>query len=109
MPWKKTSPMKQREEFVLKALQPQVNFSELCREYGVSRKTGYKWVKRFRERGLRGLEELAHGPAPGRRPLRCSADAVVELLNLELIQFCGHFSAFAERRVHAQESSPVPP
>ena len=86
MPWKKTYPMKQREEFVLKALQPQVNFSELCRQFGISRKTGYKWVNRFRERGLRGLEELAHGPAPGRRPLRCSADAVVEILNLRRSQ-----------------------
>ena len=36
--------MKVRHEFVLKALEPDANISALCREYGVSRKTGYKWL-----------------------------------------------------------------
>ena len=80
MPWKRSCSMQHREEFVLKALQPGVNFSDLCREYEISRKTGYKWVKRFKERGLRGLEELARGPAPGRQPLACTADQVIEIL-----------------------------
>jgi len=72
--------MNQRQEFVLKALQPQVNFSDLCRQYGITRNTGYKWVKRFNERGLRGLEELTRGPAPGRRPLKCTGDMAIEIL-----------------------------
>lgn len=43
--------MKIREEFVLRALEPNVNMTELCLEYGISRKTGYKWRERFGQRG----------------------------------------------------------
>jgi hypothetical protein len=34
------------------------NFRELCREYGISAKTGYKWRARFVEPGLAGLNDL---------------------------------------------------
>ena len=82
MAWKRPSVMEQKEEFVLRALQPRVNFSDLCREYGISRKTGYKWLKRFREKGLRGLEELKRGPRPGGGPLRCTGELALEIVNL---------------------------
>jgi putative transposase len=36
--------------------------AELCREFGVSRTTGHKWIKRFRERGYEGLEEESRRP-----------------------------------------------
>jgi transposase InsO family protein len=45
-----------------RALDPVV---EVCRRYGVSRKTGYKWIDRFKEHGVAGLSERS------RRPLRC--------------------------------------
>lgn len=72
--------MEQRERFVLKALAPDVNMSALCREFGISRRVGYKWVQRFKERGVRGLEEMAR--RPNRSPLQCSADAVAEIVSL---------------------------
>ena len=53
--------MDQRLEFALKALQSP-NFRELCREYGISAKTGYKWRDRFMENGLAGLHELSRRP-----------------------------------------------
>ena len=48
MPWEQKTVIEQRQEFVLLALQGG-NFSALCREWGISTKTGYKWVRRFRE------------------------------------------------------------
>ena len=45
MPWESRTVRAQREEFVLAARQGG-NFSALCREFGISRKTGYKWVRR---------------------------------------------------------------
>ncbi len=48
MPWEQKTVIEQREEFVLLAMQGG-NFSALCREWGISTKTGYKWVRRFRE------------------------------------------------------------
>jgi putative transposase len=61
MPWKQVEPMNQRTEFVLKAIKTD-NFLELCREYGISSKTGYKWKERFLEQGLSGLKELSRRP-----------------------------------------------
>lgn len=47
MGWKKVTIMSQRIEFVALALQQDTNFSELCRRFGISRKTGYKFLNRF--------------------------------------------------------------
>lgn len=65
--------LKLRHEFVLKALEPRANISELAREHGISRKTAYKWLERFRERGVMGLEDLSRRPHSS--PLRASASA----------------------------------
>ena len=45
MSWEQRTVKQQREEFVLSARNCK-NFSRLCREFGISRKTGYKWLKR---------------------------------------------------------------
>ena len=44
-----------REDFVRRALAKEKPIAQLCREYGISRKTGHKWINRFRERGAVGL------------------------------------------------------
>lgn len=66
MPWKEMDTMNQRVEFVLRALRTE-NFRELCREYGISAKTGYKWKERFLEYGLAGMAEESRRPngSPG--------------------------------------------
>jgi putative transposase len=70
MPWKESTPMSERAEFVAKALQEDVNMSALCQEYGISRKTGYKWLRRYQEQGRAGLEDRSRRPHehPGRIP-----------------------------------------
>ncbi len=50
MAWKEVSSMSQREEFVVLASVEGANVSELCRRFGVSRKTGYKWLSRYAPR-----------------------------------------------------------
>ncbi len=47
MPWKEETVENQRRTFVTLAAQAGCNFSALCREYDISRKTGYKWVERY--------------------------------------------------------------
>jgi len=54
--------MSQRLEFVVLATQSGLAFSELCRRYGVSRKTGYKWVERYRAGGAEGLQDRSRRP-----------------------------------------------
>jgi transposase-like protein len=43
--------MSQKLEFIEKAGTPGANISALCREYGISRQTGHKWLRRYRKRG----------------------------------------------------------
>jgi transposase InsO family protein len=61
MPWKRSEPMEQRIEFVLRALRTE-NFRALCQEYGISAKTGYKWQERFMRLGVGGMEEESRRP-----------------------------------------------
>jgi putative transposase len=61
MPWKETDAMNERSEFVLRAIATD-NFRELCHEYGISPKTGYKWKERFLEEGLAGMAEQSRRP-----------------------------------------------
>ncbi len=46
MPWKENTTMSLRSEFLAFARSPGANLSELCRRYEISRKTGYKWLRR---------------------------------------------------------------
>ena len=47
MPWEESSPMDQKTQFVSEYLRDTISFTELCDRYGISRKTGYKWIDRY--------------------------------------------------------------
>lgn len=49
MPWECKTVNEKRMEFVVKAVAKEDSLSALCREYGISRPTGYKWLKRYSE------------------------------------------------------------
>jgi len=76
VPWKAETVMSLREEFVRQALGDESNMSALCREYGISRKTGYKWLHRYRAEGAAGLAERS------RRPRHSPARTAVEVETL---------------------------
>jgi transposase InsO family protein len=62
MPWKETTTMSQRTAFIEQAKAEGANISALCRTFGISRKTAYKWLKRERESGAAGLEDQSRRP-----------------------------------------------
>jgi putative transposase len=62
MPWKEHRQMSSKVEFIKLAMRPGANISELCRDHGISRQTAYKWLKRYRASGYRGLEEVSRRP-----------------------------------------------
>src|SRR5690606_7032207 len=68
MPWSPVTVNDQKTEFVALAGQANANMSELCRRFGISRKTGYKWLGRHEQHGPAGLEPLSRRPrhTPGR-------------------------------------------
>ena len=80
MPWKESDAMSERIHFVVAALSGNGTFSDLCRQYGISRKTGYKWLRRYREVGsLAALSEQSR--RPHRSPRRTAPeieDRIVE-------------------------------
>lgn len=72
--------MNQRKEFVLKALHTR-NFRQLCEEYGISTKTGYKWRERFYQYGYEGMSEFSRRPLGHAKEL---AEAVIcEIIRLK--------------------------
>src|SRR5215469_2066068 len=62
MPWRATCQMDERIQFIARVLAGEDEMTVLCREYGVSRKTGYKWLGRYISEGAAGLAERSHAP-----------------------------------------------
>jgi transposase InsO family protein len=73
--------MDSRVEFVMRALQEATPFAELCAEYGISRKTGYKWKERFLQSGFSGLEDLSRRPSHS--PQQVPEDVLCELIRIK--------------------------
>lgn len=61
MPWKECNHMDERLRFVARLLEGE-KMAVICREFGISRKTGYKIFNRYKEYGLLGLEDRARSP-----------------------------------------------
>ena len=84
MPWKTVTPMEEIIRFVMLAQSARFTVTELCEQFCISRKTGYKYLDRYAADGLKGLGQRSHRPL--RFPQR--TDVAVEALIL------------AERRLH---------
>src|SRR3954465_3973014 len=57
MPWRETSPMEQRLDFVREDETELFTMTELAAQYGISRKTGYKWLERYAADGATGVQD----------------------------------------------------
>jgi transposase InsO family protein len=62
MPWKEFSKVESRRLFISAVESGRWRFSEVCRKFGISRKTGYKWLDRFRKEGDAGLFDRSRKP-----------------------------------------------
>ena len=62
MPWMETVPVDQRSAFIADHRRALYPVTELCARYGISRKTGYKWLERFDAEGRRGLVDRSRAP-----------------------------------------------
>ena len=80
MPWKETTKMDQRKELVRRYLRGE-SMSALAREYGVSRKTGYKVVRRVAQQGEAGFMDRVS--RPGRCPHKTDAQVVEAIVSLK--------------------------
>lgn len=86
MAWKESYIMDERLKFVSDCLREEWTMAELCRRYGICRRVGYKWLRRYEEEGVEGLEDRS------RAPLHCPSateDSVVERI---VAYKCKHMS-----------------
>jgi len=81
MPWKEINVMSQKLEFVLRSFKNEMSFTELCTEYGISTKTGYKWKERFYQEGIEGLKDKPR--TPHNSPTRLSEEVICELIRIK--------------------------
>jgi putative transposase len=72
--------MSQKLQFVEQATKRGANVSGLCAEFGISRQTGHKWLKRYRADGYAGLVEKSRRPASS--PLATAEEIVVSIVEL---------------------------
>lgn len=80
MPWEEVTIMAQRTEFVERALKECANVRALCREFGITPRTGYKWLRRYREQGETGLYDRSRRPkCSPRRSSPSTEDAVLKV------------------------------
>lgn len=77
MPWKESTVVSEREEFVMLAAVEAANFSQLCRRFGISRKTGYKWPARFEAEARAGLADRSRRPRSSPARTAAGLEAVV--------------------------------
>ena len=63
MPWNEVDVQEQRMQFVIRAASGTERLAVLCREFGISRPTGYLWLRRYRQgQSLRALCERSRRP-----------------------------------------------
>lgn len=95
MPWKEVSTMSQRFELVQLASADSANIAELCRRFHISRKTAYKWIRRFKEGGRDALQDRSR--RPHHSPHQTPKDMMAEALNIR-----DQHPAWGGRKVNAR-------
>ncbi len=82
MPWKERSIVEERMRFVLR-LKDGESMASLCREFGISRVTGYKIYERYKECGLNGLTDRARTPYRYANKLPAQIEAMIVTMRRE--------------------------
>ena len=80
MGWKETRVHDERMKFILEVEAAERPLAEICRAYGISRKTGYKWIERYELEGVVGLADRSR--APHQRPNAISEQVQQQVLEL---------------------------
>lgn len=71
MPWTETCVMEERVKFIMDVLDDTYYMTELCNYYGISRKTGYKWLDRYSQGGFEALRDRSRRPYSHPNEISC--------------------------------------
>ncbi|MDO5971379.1 IS481 family transposase [Flavivirga aquimarina] len=81
MPWKATTTMEQKIEFICEWRTGKYTITELCKNFGISRPTAYKLIDRFENQGYNGLKEQSR--APRKHPNATDENIVKSIIKLK--------------------------
>jgi len=78
MPWRNTTIMDEKYFFINEYLAHRHTITELCKQFGISRPLGYKYIERYNQTGFKGLEELSRKPktSPTKTPSKITRDII---------------------------------
>ena len=96
MPWRETSVMEERLRFVARLLEGE-GMSDVCREFGISRKTGYKIFNRYKDDGLEALTDRSRRPVRYANQLPAQVEALIVSSKKEAAVFEAFRRLFTER------------
>lgn len=80
MPWRETNPQMERMKFIVALESGELTMAALCRQFGISRETGYEWKRRFEQGGVAALEDRP--PVAGTHKNQTPDDVADRLVNL---------------------------
>lgn len=80
MPWQEETPMSQRQELIMLAKTEAVTFSQLCRRFGISRTTGYKWLNRVQNNPQEDFADRSRRPKT--TPTKTPVEIECQVINL---------------------------
>jgi transposase InsO family protein len=86
--------VEQRLEFVVQAELEEETFSELCRRFGISRQTGYKWWNRYAESGVDGLADESRAP-------HCPSQSIPEKIQARVVKLREEHPTWGPRKLRA--------
>lgn len=104
MPWGETTVLDDRIRFIAMYLDDQLSFTLLCREFGISRKTGYKYVERYDQYGPEGLHDFSRAP-------HSHLNAVCDALQQQIVTLKGQHPSWGPRKIRvllADFAAPLP-
>lgn len=86
MSWQICDIMEARQSFIEDVLRNSLSMAEVCRRHGISRKTGYKWLDRYRLYGVDGLKDESKRPRSS--PAQTSAEVEAKVLAIRELHPC---------------------
>ena len=98
MPWKESSVMDERLRFLARILDGE-QMTEVCRDFGISRKTGYKIFDRYKEHGLESLSDRSRRPVRFANQLPAQLEARIVAIKREKRHWGADYLTSQGRRV----------
>lgn len=92
MVWKSGTVMDSRLEFIRLVEQGELSMTELCRRFGISRETGYVYLRRYREAGLDGLADRSSRP-------HCSPRRITTAMETRIVELRAEHAAWGGRKL----------